>query len=260
MVSHGHGWSAEEALAASRAAVDVSRERGRTYDAADWLGTLADDPPESRRFPNAGPAFREALKAWYEMGNAAMLPWLKFGAKLELDLGRPTSCAAAAVAAKAIEEVGGELPDAVTGGGDPLEEARPLLADDEFARRGRGGAGFSRPGRRLRPRGGEMNLPSKVETVVVGAGQAGLTMSSFLRDAGRDHILLDRRATLGGGWQDRWDAFRLVSPNWTASFPGAPYDGSDPDGFMPRDEIAGGSPATRTRSERLSLLTRRSAG
>ena len=84
-----------------------------------------------------------------------------------------------------------------------------------------------------------MNLPGKVETVVIGAGQAGLTMSWFLRDAGRDHLLLDRRATLGGGWQDRWDAFRLVSPNWTASFPGAPYDGSDPDGFMPRDEIAG---------------------
>ena len=36
-----------------------------------------------------------------------------------------------------------------------------------------------------------------------------------------------------------WDAFRLVSPNWTASFPGAPYDGDDPDGYMPRDEVAG---------------------
>jgi putative flavoprotein involved in K+ transport len=63
-------------------------------------------------------------------------------------------------------------------------------------------------------------------------------MSWFLREAGRDHIVLERRASLGGGWQDRWDAFRLVSPNWTASFPGAPYDGTDPDGFMPRDEIA----------------------
>jgi putative flavoprotein involved in K+ transport len=63
-------------------------------------------------------------------------------------------------------------------------------------------------------------------------------MSWILREAGRDHIVLERRASLGGGWQDRWDAFRLVSPNWTASFPGAPYDGTDPDGFMPRDEIA----------------------
>jgi putative flavoprotein involved in K+ transport len=80
--------------------------------------------------------------------------------------------------------------------------------------------------------------PARIDVVIVGAGQAGLTMSWHLRRAGREHVLLDRRATLGGGWQDRWDRFRLVSPNWTASFPGAPYDGSDPDGYMPRDEIA----------------------
>jgi putative flavoprotein involved in K+ transport len=82
-----------------------------------------------------------------------------------------------------------------------------------------------------------MELPSTVETVVVGAGQAGLVMSSFLSRAGREHVVLDRRSTLGGGWQDRWDAFRLVTPNWIASFPGDPYQGGDPDGFMPRDEI-----------------------
>jgi putative flavoprotein involved in K+ transport len=82
-----------------------------------------------------------------------------------------------------------------------------------------------------------MNLPTKIETVVIGAGHAGLTMSWFLREAGRDHIVLERRANLGGGWQDRWDGFRLVSPNWTATFPGNPYDGPDPDGFMTREEI-----------------------
>jgi putative flavoprotein involved in K+ transport len=82
-------------------------------------------------------------------------------------------------------------------------------------------------------------LPKRVETAIVGAGQAGLTMSRHLQRAGRDHVVLERRSTLGGGWQDRWDAFRLVGPGWTASFPDAPYDGQDPDGFMPRDEIAG---------------------
>jgi putative flavoprotein involved in K+ transport len=83
-----------------------------------------------------------------------------------------------------------------------------------------------------------MTLPTRTHTVVVGAGQAGLAMSSFLTQGGRDHVVLDRRPTLGGGWQDRWDAFRLVTPNFMASFPGAPYDGSDPDGFMARDETA----------------------
>ena len=63
-------------------------------------------------------------------------------------------------------------------------------------------------------------------------------MSSILRGAGREHVVLDRRDRLGGGWLDRWESFRLVTPNWTAAFNGFPYDGEDPDGFMPRDEIA----------------------
>jgi putative flavoprotein involved in K+ transport len=82
-------------------------------------------------------------------------------------------------------------------------------------------------------------LPRRVDVAVIGAGQAGLTMSWHLRQAGREHVLLERRATLGGGWQDRWDEFRLVSPNWTTSFPDAPYSGDDPDGYMPRDELVG---------------------
>ena len=76
-----------------------------------------------------------------------------------------------------------------------------------------------------------------VQTVVVGAGQAGLIISSLLRRAGREHLLLDRRSTLGGGWQDRWDGFRLVGPNWTVSVRDFPYRGTDPDGYMPRDEV-----------------------
>lgn len=84
-----------------------------------------------------------------------------------------------------------------------------------------------------------MSLPERVETAIIGAGQAGLTMSWHLQRGGRDHVVLERRATLGGGWQDRWDGFRLVGPNWTASFPGAPYEGDDPDGYMRRDDVAG---------------------
>ena len=82
-----------------------------------------------------------------------------------------------------------------------------------------------------------MQVPAKAETVIVGAGQAGLVMSHHLGQAGRDHVVLDRRSTLGGSWQDRWNEFRLVTPNWTVSFPGQHYDGLDPDGFMPRDEV-----------------------
>lgn len=80
-------------------------------------------------------------------------------------------------------------------------------------------------------------LPARIETVVIGAGQSGLTMSHYLTAAGREHVVLDRRPAVGGGWQDRWDEFRLVSPNWTLSLPGRPYDGPEPHGYMPRDEI-----------------------
>lgn len=81
-------------------------------------------------------------------------------------------------------------------------------------------------------------LPRSIETVVIGAGQAGLITSWHLQRAGRDHVVLDRRDTLGGGWQDRWDGFTLVSPNWTTGLPGFPYEDDDPDGFMPRDAVA----------------------
>jgi putative flavoprotein involved in K+ transport len=84
-----------------------------------------------------------------------------------------------------------------------------------------------------------IDLPKSTHTVVVGAGQAGLIMSSHLRQAGREHVVLDRRDLLGGGWLDRWDAFQLVSPNFVTDLPGFPYGGGDPDGFMTRDEIAG---------------------
>ena len=83
------------------------------------------------------------------------------------------------------------------------------------------------------------DLPTSTHTVVIGAGQAGLIMSHHLRDAGREHLVLERRDELGGGWRDRWDAFQLVSPNFVTELPGFPYAGADPDGFMTRDEIAG---------------------
>ncbi|HTI28974.1 MAG TPA: NAD(P)/FAD-dependent oxidoreductase [Methylomirabilota bacterium] len=84
-----------------------------------------------------------------------------------------------------------------------------------------------------------IDLPNATHTVVIGAGQAGLIMSHHLREAGREHLVLERREQLGGGWRDRWDGFQLVTPNFVTGLPGFPYDGGDPDGFMPRDKIAG---------------------
>jgi len=76
------------------------------------------------------------------------------------------------------------------------------------------------------------------QTVVVGGGQAGLSVSHELTQAGVPHVVLER-GRVGQTWRDRWDSFCLVTPNWSVQLPGHPYDGDDPDGFMPRDEIVG---------------------
>jgi putative flavoprotein involved in K+ transport len=74
------------------------------------------------------------------------------------------------------------------------------------------------------------------EVVVVGAGPAGLAMSCELSRAGVGHVVLER-ARVAQTWRGRWDSFCLVTPNWTLQMPDLPYDGHDPDGYMPRDEI-----------------------
>jgi putative flavoprotein involved in K+ transport len=77
----------------------------------------------------------------------------------------------------------------------------------------------------------------RIDTLVIGGGQAGLATSYWLGQAGVDHLVVDRRDRLGGSWHDRWDEFCLVLPNFTVQLPGMPYDGDDPDGFMPRDDM-----------------------
>ncbi len=75
-----------------------------------------------------------------------------------------------------------------------------------------------------------------VDVVIVGAGQAGLSLSHELAAAGADHVVLER-GRVGETWRGRWDSFCLVIPNWTVQLPGGRYCGDDPDGFMPKNQI-----------------------
>ncbi|MGV8875723.1 MAG: MSMEG_0569 family flavin-dependent oxidoreductase, partial [Rhodococcus sp. (in: high G+C Gram-positive bacteria)] len=73
--------------------------------------------------------------------------------------------------------------------------------------------------------------------IVIGGGQAGLSISWHLTQRGIEHVVLERD-TVAHEWKDsRWDNFTLVTPNWQCALPGYSYDGADPDGFMPRDEV-----------------------
>lgn len=86
--------------------------------------------------------------------------------------------------------------------------------------------------------GFEVQMNTTVESVVIGGGQAGLATSYHLNQRGREHIVLEQTAQAGNAWRnDRWDSFTLVTPNWSFRLPGAEYQGSAPDGFMPRDEV-----------------------
>lgn len=73
--------------------------------------------------------------------------------------------------------------------------------------------------------------------VIVGGGQAGLSMSYCLKERGEDHIVFEKNR-IGYSWRSsRWDSFCLVTPNWQCTLPGYHYPGNDPHGFMQKDEI-----------------------
>jgi len=78
---------------------------------------------------------------------------------------------------------------------------------------------------------------SVLDTVVVGAGQAGLGTSYFLQRDRRNHVVFER-GRIGETWlSQRWDSFQINTPNALSTLPGSPYDGAEPDGFWRRDEL-----------------------
>lgn len=79
--------------------------------------------------------------------------------------------------------------------------------------------------------------PTPVSVAIIGGGQAGLSVSWHLAEAGIDHVIFERHRRFHSWRDNRWDSFCLVTPNWQCRLPGWPYKGPDADGFMLRDEI-----------------------
>lgn len=77
----------------------------------------------------------------------------------------------------------------------------------------------------------------RVETLVVGAGQAGLAVSRCLTERGADHVVLERGRVAERWRTARWDSLRLITPNWMSRLPGWSYSGTDPDGYMAAPEL-----------------------
>jgi putative flavoprotein involved in K+ transport len=79
--------------------------------------------------------------------------------------------------------------------------------------------------------------PERVETVVVGGGQAGLSVGYHLARLGRPFVILDANERIGDSWRRRWDSLRLFTPGRFSGLSGMPFP---PLGhsFPTKDEVA----------------------
>lgn len=78
----------------------------------------------------------------------------------------------------------------------------------------------------------------KVETLVVGGGQAGLAMSEHLSNCGVPHLVLERHRIAERWRSERWDSLVANGPAWHDRFPGMEFPDIDPDAFAPKEMVA----------------------
>ena len=78
----------------------------------------------------------------------------------------------------------------------------------------------------------------KIDTLVVGAGQAGVAMSEHLSKLGVPHLILERNRIAERWRTGRWDSLVANGPAWHDRFPGLEFDDLSPDGFAPKERVA----------------------
>lgn len=82
-----------------------------------------------------------------------------------------------------------------------------------------------------------MSSNDEFNTVVIGAGQAGLAAGYYLKNKGDHFIILDENASIGASWRSRWDSLRLFTPTYNNHLPGMKFE--KPDLYFPtKDETA----------------------
>ena len=78
----------------------------------------------------------------------------------------------------------------------------------------------------------------KIDTLVVGGGQAGLAMSEHLSNCGVPHLVLERHRIAERWRSERWDSLVANGPAWHDRFPGMEFSDTDPDAFAPKEQVA----------------------
>ena len=77
----------------------------------------------------------------------------------------------------------------------------------------------------------------KIETLVIGGGQAGLVMSHRLKARGLSHLVLERHRIAERWRSERWDGLKFQFPNWSVRLPDFPFPHGDPDAFSATSDI-----------------------
>ena len=77
-----------------------------------------------------------------------------------------------------------------------------------------------------------------IETLIIGAGQAGLSTGYHLQRRGRPFLIVDGADRVGDNWRHQWDTLRLYTPAKYDGLPGLPFPADDPWHFPGKDEVA----------------------
>jgi putative flavoprotein involved in K+ transport len=95
----------------------------------------------------------------------------------------------------------------------------------------------------------------QIETLIIGAGQAGLATGYHLQRRGRRFLIIDGNGRVGDNWRQQWDTLRLYTPVKYDGLPGLAFPG-EPWSYPSKDQVAdylGGDPGhySRERSPRV---------
>ena len=80
-------------------------------------------------------------------------------------------------------------------------------------------------------------MRTSIDTVVIGGGQAGLSVGYYLAKQGRQFVILDANERVGDSWRKRWDSLTLFTPARFNGLPGMDFPGPR-DKFITKDEMA----------------------
>ena len=98
-----------------------------------------------------------------------------------------------------------------------------------------------------------MPEPEHLETVIIGGGQAGLSVGHHLARRGRRFLILDANQRVGDAWRNRWDSLRLFTPARYDALAGLPFP-APAHSFPTKDQVADYLEAYATQS-RLPVRT-----